>query len=81
MRKGLCQPQLRISLGLPRQLKGQCLVRATWRSIDRSIPDSKPVDHDTSLAFPLRFDEGPIVLLYLQVLSWFFNGGNMLRER
>ena len=22
-----------------------------------------------------------LVLLYLQVLSWFFNGGNMLRER
>ena len=22
-----------------------------------------------------------VVLLYLQVLSWFFNGGNMLRER
>ncbi len=25
--------------------------------------------------------EAGLVLLYLQVLSWFFNGGNMLRER
>src|SRR5208283_813318 len=47
----------------------------------RGVPQSPRWRVGLVCARMRNFLAGVIVLLYLQVLSWFFNGGNMLRER